>query len=628
MAGHESRPTWRLNGREVYLRHYYAKARAVSDPTILYRVLRGILRALLLRKNTLRSIHLLPTFDCQARCKMCSVVKFRKDDQDVLTLQDYKSIAEQGARMGALAVTFCGGEPLLVENIEDIIRVFKARHFFVSMASNGIAVTRDYVRRLRSAGLDSIYFGLESLDERLNDQVRGFRGQYQKVMAAISICREEGLQVGLSTVLFPGDMQRYVELAEYCEMNDLRAYLSSVAAVGAAEDIRPASEKDYERAMELSKRFPRLAVDCVGWAFSYFLRPRCPAGKEKIVVTCYGDVMGCSLNHISFGNVRQEPLERIWRRAGRFSQFKKNSDRCLAAFDSYHIENYVAPIARFDKSPVRYQDHPNMTWENEPELFSAEDGSTRRAATDDAREGRGSTGSPPRATSKGGPGAGRAVGNLWQRFASRVVRLVQKHGPHTVNVMGKTYVVSEDVFNPKFYITSEFMAKHVSVAPEDEVLDIGTGSGIQAITAGQVARKVVAIDINSQAVRCASENVKRNGLEGTVSVLQSDLFSTLPPGALFNVILFTPPYFEGRVRTDFDHALYDPGKSLAGRFLKEARGYLRPNGYIQMVYSTRADPERVLSIAHELGWHVDVIAERKGLIETFLIWKLTLRTAH
>jgi len=369
------------------LKRYYAKARAVSDPRILYRVLRGILRALLLRKNTLRSIHILPTFDCQARCKMCAVAKFRKGDQDVLTLAEYESIADQGARMGALAVTFLGGEPLLVENLEDIIRIFKARHFFVSAVTNGIAVTRDLVRRLRSAGLDSIYLSLESLDERVNDQVRGFKGQYQKVMAAIPVCREEGLQVGLCTVFFPGELQRYVELAEYCEKNDLRAYLSTVAAVGAAEDVRPASEEDYEQAMELSRRYPRLAVDCVGWAFSYSFRPRCPAAKEKVAITCCGDVLGCSLNHISFGNVRQEPLERIWRRAGRFSQFRKNSDRCLAGFDSYHIETYVAPIASFDQSPVRYQDHPNITRETEPDLFSEEDESMHQPATDDGRGG-------------------------------------------------------------------------------------------------------------------------------------------------------------------------------------------------------------------------------------------------
>ncbi|GAG13852.1 unnamed protein product, partial [marine sediment metagenome] len=270
---------------------------------ILYRILRGFFRALVLRKNTLRTIHILPTFDCQARCRMCSVAKFKKGQKNVLTLADYESVADQGAKMGAIAVTLLGGEPLLVKNIEEIVRVFKSRHFFVSIVSNGIAFTRDCAGKLRSAGLDSIHFGLESLDEKVNDELRGFPGQCRKVMEAIQICKEEGLRVGLCTVLFPGEMRRYVELAEYCEKNDIRAALPTLAAVGAAEDMGPASEEHHRQVMGLLRDHPCLNVD---WAFSYFLGPRCPSGKEKIAITCYGDVLGCTLNHISFGNIRQE----------------------------------------------------------------------------------------------------------------------------------------------------------------------------------------------------------------------------------------------------------------------------------------------------------------------------------
>jgi len=107
----------------------------------------------------------------------------------------------------------------------------------------------------------------------------------------------------------------------------------------------------------------------VDWAFSYSLKPRCPSGKEKIAITCYGDVLGCTLNHISFGNIKKEPLQKIWRRAGQFSQFKKNSDRCLAAFDSHYIRTFLGPIARMEKSPVPFQDHPSISPEEEPGVF-------------------------------------------------------------------------------------------------------------------------------------------------------------------------------------------------------------------------------------------------------------------
>jgi len=168
------------------------------------------------------------------------------------------------------------------------------------------------------------------------------------------------------------------------------------------------------------------------------------------------------------------------------------------------------------------------------------------------------------------------------------------------------------------------MAKHICVTPEDTVLDMGTGSGILAITAGHAARKVIAVDINPVAVRCARENIERHKLDSTVSVLKGDLFSPLPSGSAFDIILFSPPYLEGKPKDNLGLALYDPDKSLIRRFFQEAQNYLKPEGYVQMAYSSIAEPERVLRIADELGWSYHILAERKGLFETFVIWKLIL----
>jgi release factor glutamine methyltransferase len=214
--------------------------------------------------------------------------------------------------------------------------------------------------------------------------------------------------------------------------------------------------------------------------------------------------------------------------------------------------------------------------------------------------------------------------NLRQAIAAWLIRKIQRYGPHKVKVLGKTYEISQEVFNPKFYYTSKFMAKHLKVTPRDEVLDMGTGCGIQAITAGQIARRVIAVDINPEAVQFAWKNVKANGLENKVSVLQGDLFSPLRPRQRFDIILFTPPYMEGKPKTGFDHALFDPDKKLIRRFFEEARGYLKPNGYVQMVYSSIAEPERALKISNEFGWKWTLIAQGKTLMESFLIYKLTL----
>ena len=213
---------------------------------------------------------------------------------------------------------------------------------------------------------------------------------------------------------------------------------------------------------------------------------------------------------------------------------------------------------------------------------------------------------------------------LRQSISAWIIKKIQKFGPHRVEVLGNVYNVSEDVFNPKFYYTSIFMAKNINVRAGDVVLDIGTGSGIQAITAGQTASRVIAVDINPEAVRYASQNVIANGLEKKIVIMQSDLFSSLRPEDKFDVILFTPPYLKGMPKTDIDHALFDPEKELADRFFRDAGRHLRPEGYIQMVYSSFAEPEKVLAVSEQSGWRHSIIAEEQTISEKFSIYKFTL----
>ncbi len=201
--------------------------------------------------------------------------------------------------------------------------------------------------------------------------------------------------------------------------------------------------------------------------------------------------------------------------------------------------------------------------------------------------------------------------------------MVQHFGPRKVEVLGRTYEISKDVFNPKYYVTSQFMSKNMTISKGDVVLDMGTGSGIQAITAGLKASKVIAIDINPEAVTFARKNVRANKLETVISVMEGDLFIPLKQQPLFDTILFTPPYMEGMPKKDFEHALYDRKKQLITRFFEEAGHYLKPDGCIQMLYSSIAGPDQALKIAGKLGWTHTLMAHEKTLTESFYIYKFS-----
>jgi MoaA/NifB/PqqE/SkfB family radical SAM enzyme len=84
----------------------------------------------------------------------------------------------------------------------------------------------------------------------------------------------------------------------------------------------------------------------------------CPGGREKLCISPYGEVIGCGMNYISFGNVLQEPLENIWERTCEWPPFKKRSKKCLIALDEEYLEEYLLPVAGYETLPVSIEQHP------------------------------------------------------------------------------------------------------------------------------------------------------------------------------------------------------------------------------------------------------------------------------
>jgi len=66
----------------------------------------------------------------------------------------------------------------------------------------------------------------------------------------------------------------------------------------------------------------------------------------------------------------------------------------------------------------------------------------------------------------------------------------------------------------------------------DDVIDVGTGSGVLAIAAARLgARHVLALDLDPVAVSSATENVRLNGLKSRITVKLSDLLQVLGEAA-------------------------------------------------------------------------------------------------
>lgn len=143
---------------------------------------------------------------------------------------------------------------------------------------------------------------------------------------------------------------------------------------------------------------------------------------------------------------------------------------------------------------------------------------------------------------------------------------------------------------------SLLLQKYVRKFSKGKVLDIGTGSGIQAKTAAGKygVKKVLAVDISKEAINYCRKNIKQKKIEFRIS----DLFSNI--SGKFDTIIFNPPYLPADAKLgDLTIEGGKKGFETVQRFLEQAGTYLAENGRILLLISSFTNKAKVDEIIKE-----------------------------
>ncbi|WP_018657119.1 HemK2/MTQ2 family protein methyltransferase [Actinomadura flavalba] len=145
------------------------------------------------------------------------------------------------------------------------------------------------------------------------------------------------------------------------------------------------------------------------------------------------------------------------------------------------------------------------------------------------------------------------------------------------------------------------------------VLDVGTGTGMVALTAARGgARRVTAVDVSRRALLAVRVNALARGLR--VRTRRGDLFSAVA-GERFDVIVSNPPYVAGEPACAHGAArAWDAGldgRRHLDRICAQAPEYLHPGGTLLMVHSALCGVRSTLGALHEAGLRASVVARRR-----------------
>ena len=193
---------------------------------------------------------------------------------------------------------------------------------------------------------------------------------------------------------------------------------------------------------------------------------------------------------------------------------------------------------------------------------------------------------------------------------------------------GFDLTVLPSVFHPKWHFTSLFFARvceGLLGREQTTVLDIGTGTGLAALSAARRATRVVATDINPAAVRCAKINTITNRMADKIEVYEGDMFAPVQ-GQTFDLIICNPPYFRGVPHTEAQLAyLGGPELERISRMARGAHAYLNRGGKLACVLGDAADVPAIIRLIEEFGWVGRVVARRSVFIEEITVWEFSER---
>jgi len=147
-----------------------------------------------------------------------------------------------------------------------------------------------------------------------------------------------------------------------------------------------------------------------------------------------------------------------------------------------------------------------------------------------------------------------------------------------------------------------------------KILDMGSGSGIQALTCRNLGfKKILTADINPDAI----EHLKKQKL----NAIKSNLFSNIKEE--FDIIFFNPPYLpKSKYDNKPDTTAGKKGYETIIRFLKQAKSHLKKNGKIILLFSTNSNPKIILKTGKKLGYNFSLLGKQRLFFEELSVYLL------
>ena len=276
------------------------------------------------------------TYRCPLHCAFCYNPLNYAENRNELTTEQWLDVIRQGRKLGAAQLGFSGGEPLLRDDVEELIGEAHKLGYYTNLITSGIGLTETRIARMKELGLDHIQLSFQDSTREMNDFLSSTKTFDLKARIA-KLIKQYDYPMVLNVVLHRYNLDhvgQIIEMAlemgvEYLELANTQYY--GWGLVNRAQ-LLPTREQ-LERAEAVVNAYREKVGDRISILFvvpDYFEeRPKAcmngwgavflAIGADGIALPCHA---ARTLPGITFPNVTETSLHAIWHHSDAFNHYR------------------------------------------------------------------------------------------------------------------------------------------------------------------------------------------------------------------------------------------------------------------------------------------------------------------
>lgn len=186
------------------------------------------------------------TFRCNLRCLHCYSSSLANRGSDELTAIQAKQLLSQLVEVNCPVVLFSGGEPLLRDDLFELLADAKRLELRTVISSNGTLIDSAAAEQLADVGVSYVGVSIDGT-EAFHDKFRQVAGCFKAAIKGIENCQKAGIKAGLRFTITRANAEQIPAVFDIAASNDVRRIcfyhlIRSGRAKGLAEQVLTAGQ--------------------------------------------------------------------------------------------------------------------------------------------------------------------------------------------------------------------------------------------------------------------------------------------------------------------------------------------------------------------------------------------------